>query len=90
MRIWFKEWKDNHLIKDTVIENFEEDTRTHKITGGLEKACHEFDLAVPVWLDRNIKEFKRAAKTRFNKDNFIEEIPFDYFEIQVIEEDILV
>lgn len=87
MRIWFREWKDNHLIRDTVIENYEDDTRTHKVMGSLEKACHEFDLAIPVWLDRNIKEFQRASKTRFNRDNFIEEVAFDYFEMQVIEED---
>ncbi len=32
-------------------------------------------------------EFKRHKKARFRQDNFIEEIPFDYLEIQVIEED---
>ena len=36
MRIWFREWKNNHMIQDTVIEDFTEDTRTHKIMNGLE------------------------------------------------------
>ena len=38
-------------------------------------------------LDKNIKEFKKMDKTRFDSDNFIEEIDFDYLEIHVIEED---
>ena len=30
-----------------------------------------------VWLDKNIKEFKKMDKTRFDSDNFIEGIDFD-------------
>ena len=87
MRIWFKVWKNNHLLKDTVIENNEKDTRTHKIFAALEKACYEFDLGKPLWLDATITEFKRHDKARFYQDNFVEEISFDYLEIHVIEED---
>ncbi|MBQ7973067.1 MAG: hypothetical protein IJ291_06405 [Lachnospiraceae bacterium] len=86
-RIWIKEVKDNKPIKDTVIENAGDDTRTHKIFHALEKACHEFDIENPIWLDVNISEFKRFAKTRFTQDSFIEEINFDYLEMQIIEED---
>ena len=75
------------MLKDIVIEDGSSDTRTHKIFGALEKACREFDLAVPIWLDDNIEDFKRTSKCRFRKESFIEEVPFDYLEIQVIEED---
>ena len=85
-RLWAKIVKDNHMIQDTVVENGTDDTRTHKIFEALEKACYNFDLAVPVWLDQNIKDFKRTSKTRFTKDSFIETIEFDYLEIQIIEE----
>ena len=87
MRIWFKIWNDNHLIRDTVICDLTEDTRTHKIFHALEKACYEFDLGKPIWLDATIAEFKHHNKARFSQDNFVEEIPFDYLEIHVIEED---
>ena len=42
---------------------------------------------IAVWLDKNINEFKRRDKTRFDQDNFIDSLEFDYLEIQVIEED---
>lgn len=87
MRIWFKIFKDNHLLKDTVIENTGNDTRTHKIFQALDEVCHEFDLAKPIWLDATVTEFKQHDKARFYQDNFVEEIPFDYLEIHVIEED---
>ena len=87
MRIWGKIWKDNHLLQDTVVEDHSDDTRTHKIFAALDEMCYTFDLGKPIWLDSNISEFKRHSKTRFTKDSFIEEIPFDYLEFHVIEED---
>lgn len=86
-RLWGKIWKDNHMIKDTVICNETEDTRTHKVFAALEAVCYQFDLGKPIWLEKTVEEFKRHDKARFYQDNFIEEIEFDYLEIQVIEED---
>lgn len=86
-RLWGKIWKDNHMLRDTVICDDSEDTRTHKIFHALEHICYEFDLGNPIWLDSTIADFKRCSKTRFHQDNFIEQIDFDYLEIQVIEED---
>ena len=78
-RLWAKIFKENHLLKDVVICNDQEDTRTHKVFQALDEACYELDL--------NIRDFKRHSKTRFTQDSFIEHIDFDYLEIQIIEED---
>lgn len=86
-RLWGKLFKDNRLIRDLVFEVDNQDTRTHKIFRGLEYLTYEFDLEKPIWLDGNIAEFKKISKTRFYQDSFIEKIPFDYFELHVIEED---
>ena len=86
MRIWFKLWKDNHLLKDTVITGNSTETRTHKIFQALEQVCYDFDLSKPLWLDATVSEFKRHAKARFSQDNFVEDIEFDFLEIHVIEE----
>lgn len=86
-RLWGKLWSDNHLIKDIVIENKEEDTRTHKVFAAIESICYTYDLSKPIWLNNNIDEFKKRSQTRFNRDNFVDEIDFDYLEIQILEED---
>ena len=85
-RLWAKEFKNNHMMRDTVICDETDDTRTHKIFNALDQICYEFDLSKPIWLDNNIMDFKRHDKTRFTSDNFIETIDFDYLEIEVIEE----
>lgn len=87
-RMWGKLIKENRFIRDMVYENGDHTlNRTKKVFDGLHAICMEFDLQEPIWLDKNINEFKRIDKTRFEQDNFIESIPFDYLEIQVIEED---
>lgn len=86
-RLWGKLWKDNRLINDTVFCEESTDTRTHKVFRGLEEICNTFDLPNPIWLDSTIRNFKLHAKARFQQDSFIEEIDFDFLEIQVIEED---
>ncbi len=86
-RLWAKIWKENHMLRDTVIIDDREETRTHKVFQALDEVCLRFDLGKPIWLDSNIREFQRHAKTRFGQDSFIEQIPFDYLEFQIIEED---
>ena len=74
-RIWGKIFKDNHLIQDMVYENSDLSiNRTKKIFAGVHEFCLAFDLQEPIWLDKNIAEFKRIDKTRFLQDNFIESI----------------
>ena len=86
IRLWGKEFKDSRMIRDTVICDESDDTRTHKIFHALEAICYEFDLSKPIWLDSTIQEFQRHSKTRFTQDHFVDSIEFDYLESQVIEE----
>ena len=86
-RLWAKIFKDNRMLKDTVICDDSQETRTHKVFHALDEICYQFDLGKPIWLDATVSEFKRHSKARFTTDNFIEQIDFDYLEIHVIEED---
>ena len=87
-RVWGKLIKDNKLIKDTVIKIDDPAMRrTPKVYKALEDMCYEFDLAIPIWLDSNKKDFINHARTRFTQDSFIESIDFDYLDFQVIEDE---
>ena len=74
------------MLQSTTIELEIDDTRTHKVFRALEQVCEEFDLSNPIWLDTNINEFKRIARTRFTADSFVESIRSagidDYLAIQ--------
>lgn len=86
-RLWGKIFKDNRMIKDTVIAVDEPDlNRTRKVFKALDEICYEFDLGKPIWLDKTIKDFQLHDKARFDSDSFIEQIKFDYLEIQALED----
>ncbi|MCR5591065.1 MAG: hypothetical protein K6F73_05975 [Lachnospiraceae bacterium] len=87
MRFWARTFKENRMIRDTVIIDIGNDTRTHKVFSAIEKISYEFDIPKPIWLESNISDFRKYSKVRFRKDSFIEEIPFDYLEFSVLEED---
>lgn len=87
-RLWAKKFHENRMIDDvTIVDCATDKSRTRKVFGALEEACHAFDVGQPIWLDSNVREFQRLARTRFYQDNFIESLDFEYLEIQVIEED---
>lgn len=86
-RLWAKVFKNNRMLRDTVICNDNPDmSRTKKIFSAIDEICYEFDLSKPMWLDSTIADFKKHDKTRFTQDNFIDRIDFDFLEIHVIEE----
>ena len=70
-RIWGKEMKDNRMIRDIVICDETDDTRTHKIFHALDQICYEFDLSVPILLQSSLKKSKaspyRATENRRNR-----------------------
>ena len=40
-RLWAKEFKDNRMLRDMVICDDSDETRTHKIFNALEEICYE-------------------------------------------------
>ena len=87
-RVWGKIIDQNRLVKDMVVEIEDYSISiTQKVYQALDTMCYEFDLAKPIWLELNKKDFIQNARTRFTQDSFIEEIDFDYLDFQVIEED---
>ena len=76
------------MVKNITIENSDSSlNRTKKIFNSIDEICYAYDLSKPIWLDKNIREFKKNSRTRFTKDNFVDEIEFDSMDIEVIEED---
>jgi hypothetical protein len=86
-RLWVKIYKNNKITKDYIAQSNNYNlSRTKMIFSCLEEACHELDLASPIWLELNIKDFQLHSKTRFSADNFIEATDFDYLEVQILDE----
>jgi len=87
-RLWAKMIVSGKMVKNMTIENSDSSlNRTKKIFSAIDEVCYAYDLSKPIWLDKNINEFKKNSKTRFTKDNFVDDNDFDSLDIEVIEED---
>ena len=53
--------------------------------GALAEACHALDLSRPLWLEKNSREWRDFAQTRFLPDAFLEGVDFERLEIEFID-----
>lgn len=87
-RLWGKIYKNNKIIQDTVICIDDKSlSLDKKVDQAIIDICMQFDLQKPFWLKDNEKDFKKFQRASFKKDHFIEQIDFDFLEIEVIEND---
>lgn len=86
IKLWGKIITDNRLVNQEIFtceETFEYEQELKKC---IIELCYRFDIQKPYWLRKNLIEYNKIKKTAFTQDNFIEEINFDKFEIEVLEE----
>ena len=78
------------IVKNTMIlreEYAEENEFAGTYRENLEKCflvvCKKLGLEVPIWMKKNTREFASYNKTMFFREHFIDDVPFDYFEIMI-------
>jgi len=76
--------KGTKVLKQTHVEKDDSEGTFHdRLEECLIEICRELDISVPMWLKKNTSEFAMYRKTSFEKDQFIESIDFDKFEIRI-------
>lgn len=72
----------NLLLREATVE---QPTIEGKFVPQLEQClielCHRLDVPIPLWLEKNTREFARFHQTMFSAEQFIEPIRFDRFQI---------
>lgn len=87
-RLWGKIIKNNRFVTDHVYELSQPSLDDlSKLKMGIEALAYHFDIQLPMWFSDNQKDFTHFGKARFTQQHFIEKITFDYFEVEVIEND---
>ena len=87
MKLWGKIIKKNNIIQNHIVElNIAKLTDVKQLSIGIETICNHFDISNPIWMSKNTADIDLISKTRFGSQHFVEEIDFDYFEIELIHE----
>ncbi|GAE90136.1 hypothetical protein [Acetivibrio straminisolvens] len=76
--------KGTYTIKESIFNKEDEGADFRDLLEeGLISLCRDLDIPVPLWLNKNTSEFARYRKTFFAKDQFLETVKFDRFELQI-------
>lgn len=84
MKLYGKLITGTNIIRDVTIELNDSNMA---FRDALEKClidlCKELDIQVPLWLKKNTKELGAYRRTFFPKEQFLEKVWFDKFEIRL-------
>ncbi len=84
MKIIGKLIKGTAIVSEKVVEKDDENVSFRELLeANLIALCKELDISVPLWLKRNTTEFAKFRRTSFTKEQFIESVKFDRFEIKL-------
>lgn len=88
LKIWGKVLKRNKIVQSHTAQNNDSNlTDQERIDMCMDEICRKFDIQKPLWLPIHYKDLAGYRRVKFNSDSFMEDIPFDTFEIEIIEED---
>ncbi len=54
------------------------------LVGALVEGCNALDLSKPVLCEKHHSEMKRFSRTLFYPDDFVDSVPFDALEVELI------
>ncbi|MEI6603536.1 MAG: hypothetical protein WCL54_08630 [Clostridia bacterium] len=85
MKFFGRMMKERFVILETVVEDLEKQKPlVDRLEHCLRAVCKEFDISVPIWLDRNTSEFACFRRTTFTPEQFIDQVKFDKLQIEVV------
>lgn len=71
----------------TVQLEHREDGFAKSLDRALLKLCKDMGIPLPIWLQKNTKEFARFHQTYFFKEQFADKTNFDSFQITLLTDD---
>ncbi len=85
LKVWGKIWVRGRIKESlTVTDDHRDWPLEERLSLCEEMIVTQLDLARPIWLEKNRKELANFGATKFEQDNFIESIPFQSLELEII------
>lgn len=83
-RLWAKIIKNGRIINSVDVSNKDNISLEEKRKKCFEQICYEFDLSMPLWLNKHSIEFNEFKSVTFYSDDFIDKVDFDKLVIDLI------
>ena len=87
MKIWAKVLKNHKIVNEAVREfSLARPSDAEGWNRVLVDLCKPLDLACPVLLNKHVQELAQFSRTVFSQSDFMENVSFDRFEIEIFPE----
>jgi len=87
VKLWAKVLKNHKITQEAVREfSLARPSDAEGWNGVLVDLCKPLDLACPVLLEKHVRELAQFSRTVFTQADFIENVSFDRFEIEIFPE----
>jgi len=73
----------NRMTEICEVEDISEGPFSRQLEKALIKLCLEMDIPVPMWMNKNTREFARFRQTMFFREQYTEKVRFDRFQIKL-------
>lgn len=83
MKVWGKTVKKEKITRDII---FETENFHSNFDGNLAELCHMIDIPTPIATRTHKGYFEQFNIVKFKKDDFVESVDFDYFELEFVPE----
>ena len=80
--IWVRLMHKTRIDRDVTVACAHEAWRE-----AMDEACHQLDVPRPMILPRHERDWKQFNQTRFLREHFVEDVPFDRMEVEFIDPD---
>lgn len=84
IRLWGILRRKQKIALDVTLEA--ESASPQDIHACVTEMCRQLDIPNPIWLNKQESEMEKFGRTSFSADNFIESIPYDRFEVEILRE----
>lgn len=81
-------FKGKMMIDQALIEYENDDdgsTHSERLESCLRTFCQQIDAPLPLWLEKNTREYVRFQQTIFFQEQFLEPVKFDRMQIRTLE-----
>ena len=82
--LWAKEYDENTKIIKHKTYKFEQDFDVRFLRAYVEVICNDLKIETPIILTSHYVTFNNFNKVRFSKSDFVDDIDFKYFCVELI------
>jgi hypothetical protein len=88
MKVWALERRKQKIVRDVMVDyEIPAEWSIAELNDLLVEPCQKLDLSRPIAMEKHVDEMQRIGRVVFRRADFIDAVPFDSFELEIVDDD---